>query len=266
MSRTRTTRNSSLAVFHEVRVPLNGALLSFQNLDEEGAFRHLSEDQQDMVLGLHSTLNMMEKVLNDVLSFNRMESGTLIQARKPFAFHKYIQIVVFSQKPKSDQLELKLHLDPRVDEVCGGIFIGDEMRLRQIVSNLVSNAIKFTERGSIHIRTALVYPCLPSAADSDAPILDHMDSKRSIAKQDSVGQQPYTRAVIRVEVADSGVGLTYADVRDNRLFSPYVQTEIGRRQGGKGSGLGLALVMQIVKLSGGRLGVESELGKGSTFW
>lgn len=255
-----------------------------------------------MVLGLHSTLNMMEKVLNDVLSFNRMESGNLTQARKPFAFHKYIQIVAFSQKPKSDQLELKLHLDPRVDEVCGGIFIGDEMRLRQIVSNLVSNAIKFTERGSIHIRTALVYPRLPSAADSDAtvgngekpapssldstanaeppgcspglsdsPMLDHMDSKRmdskrSIAQQDSVGQQPYTTAVIRVEVADSGVGLTYADVKDNRLFSPYVQTEIGRRQGGKGSGLGLALVMQIVKLSGGRLGVESELGKGSTFW
>jgi signal transduction histidine kinase len=71
---------------------------------------------------------------------------------------------------------------------------------------------------------------------------------------------------IRVEVSDTGCGLRPADVENNRLFSPYVQTEIGRRQGGKGSGLGLALVYQIVQLSGGRLGVESTEGKGSTFW
>lgn len=72
--------------------------------------------------------------------------------------------------------------------------------------------------------------------------------------------------MLRIEVHDTGVGLRESDVQDNRLFSPYVQTEIGRRQGGKGSGLGLALVMQIVKLSGGRLGVDSEIKKGSVFW
>lgn len=71
---------------------------------------------------------------------------------------------------------------------------------------------------------------------------------------------------MRVEVRDTGLGLQPSDVRENKLFSPYVQTEIGRRQGGKGSGLGLALIMQIVKLSHGRLGVDSEAGKGSTFW
>lgn len=74
------------------------------------------------------------------------------------------------------------------------------------------------------------------------------------------------KAVVRIEIHDSGVGLKKADVLDNRLFSPYVQTEIGRRQGGKGSGLGLALVRQIIKLSHGRLGVESQYGKGSMFW
>ena len=65
---------------------------------------------------------------------------------------------------------------------------------------------------------------------------------------------------------DTGVGLSTDDLTGNRLFSPYVQTEIGRRQGGKGSGLGLALVRQIVTLSKGRLGVKSQVGKGSIFW
>lgn len=73
-------------------------------------------------------------------------------------------------------------------------------------------------------------------------------------------------AVVRIEVQDTGVGLRPRDVASNGLFSPYVQTEIGRRQGGKGSGLGLALCMQIVKLCNGRIGVESQHGKGSTFW
>lgn len=82
----------------------------------------------------------------------------------------------------------------------------------------------------------------------------------------SVEHEKTRFAVVRVEVRDTGVGLGPADVENNKLFSPYVQTEIGRRQGGKGSGLGLALVQQLVRLCRGRLGVDSELGKGSTFW
>lgn len=70
----------------------------------------------------------------------------------------------------------------------------------------------------------------------------------------------------RIEIQDTGVGIRSRDMAENRLFSAYVQTEIGRKQGGKGTGLGLSLVRQIVMLSGGRLGVKSKVGEGSTFW
>ncbi|KAL1405534.1 hypothetical protein Q8F55_009172 [Vanrija albida] len=329
-------------IFHEVRVPLNTALLAVQNLEGEGVFRQLGEGQSDMVHGLMGSLAMMEKVLNDVLSFNRMESGRFVQARKPFDFHKSIQLVALSHQVQAElnNVEFKVELDPRID-MCGGLFIGDEMRLRQITSNLVSNALKFTHSGSVRVVTKLKFPTFTLPAlprrrtDSSTVVPSGENSKvtsplgaafdeEHVAKDDpergslsmesrrqslirrasepaSRSRSPYAKqsprlrstashaippelqrnfsygtypldgvsvpkVVVRVEVHDTGVGLRPEDVSDNRLFSPYVQTEIGRRQGGKGSGLGLALVRQIVKLSGGRLGVDSQTGVGSVFW
>jgi CheY-like chemotaxis protein len=183
---------------------------------------------------------MMEDVLNDVLSFTRMENGNLVLATAPFSLHRAVDYVALSQRGQRDVrgLGLELDLDPRIDEL--GDVLGDEMRFKQVCSNLVSNAFKFTQDGGVRIVTRLLYPS-------------------------STGV-PARRVLIRVEVHDSGVGLCPSDVKENCLFSPYVQTEIGRRQGGKGSGLGLALVMQIIKLSQGRLGVDSQYGKGSVFW
>lgn len=297
-------------------------------------------------------------MLNDVLSFNRMESGQLTQARKPFDFHKSIRVVAFAHRGQADatHVEFSIELDPRIDKL--GLLVGDEMRLRQITSNLVSNALKFTREGSVAVVTRLIAPvydrsrrdsafndfeddddALPFGPDgppSDATagtgttlvvddkvgifgrekdkesdvemglgagvglehVDDHSEERRSGERErlsndekrlsfnaddttkklnrNSVGtglESSASRrsrakrfAIIRVEVRDTGPGLRSADLRDNRLFSPYVQTEIGRRQGGKGSGLGLALVMQLIKISGGRLGVESKFGGGSTFW
>ncbi|KAK8864179.1 hypothetical protein IAR55_001425 [Kwoniella newhampshirensis] len=307
-------------IFHEVRVPLNTALLAVQNLDGENVFEGLEEDQAEMVHGLMGSLTMMEKVLNDVLSFNRMESGKFAQAKKPFEFHKSIQLVALSHRMQAQMAGIELHveLDKDIDSI-GGVFVGDEMRLRQVASNLVSNSIKFTDTGSVRIVTKLLYPRLEPtpATEIDDPLRQaavNLQKQQQLEESDKIGRSPtpgqnpfpshlatemdvekgsisaeserfskdswlrekekekeeekkrVQKVVVRVEVHDTGVGLRKQDVIDNRLFSPYVQTEIGRRQGGKGSGLGLALVRQIVKLSNGRLGVESESGKGSMFW
>lgn len=139
------------------------------------------------------------------------------------------------------------------------------------------------ERGNVSIeskRQSLIRRASEPGTRSRSPYAKQSPRLRSTATQAippelernfSYGTYPLDgisvpKVVVRVEVHDTGVGLKPEDVSDNRLFSPYVQTEIGRRQGGKGSGLGLALVRQIVKLSGGRLGVDSETGKGSMFW
>ena len=91
-------------------------------------------------------------------------------------------------------------------------------------------------------------------------------SARQLSLHDSKHRGPLDTIIVRIEVEDTGVGIRRKDMVDNRLFSPYVQTDIGRSQGGKGTGLGLALSKNIVRLSGGRLGVKSKPGVGSSFW
>lgn len=208
-----------------------------------------------------------------MLSFSRMENGKFVQVGRPFDFHKSIQLVAMSHRPQTNVngVQLEVDLDPAITKL--GTFIGDEMRLRQVTSNLVSNALKFTVDGSVKIVTQLRHTIRRKPLDEPHTHTGNSwgaadPEKGHVASEDrrEEGATPEDRAIVRVEIRDTGVGISTTDLADNRLFSPYVQTEIGRRQGGKGSGLGLALVRQIVELSGGRLGVDSEVGVGSTFW
>jgi signal transduction histidine kinase len=236
-----------------------------------------------------------------------MESGKFAQVRRPFDFHKSIQLAALSHRAQADMagVEFTVDLDPRISMLDK--FVGDEMRLRQVTSNLVSNALKFTPAGSVRLITSLLQPLpgqegkednfrevvaisegserrlstLSAVADTTAfgprkeraaaGMLDlekgdvAKETERYISGPTKSVQQP-RKVVVRVEVRDTGVGIANDDLDDNQLFSPYVQTEIGRRQGGKGSGLGLALIRQLIQLSGGRLGVDSQVGVGSTFW
>ncbi|KAG5644881.1 hypothetical protein DXG03_007522 [Asterophora parasitica] len=142
--------------------------------------------------------------------------------------------------------------------------VGDETRLRQIVTNLASNACKFTPAGGkLTISTRLISPKPLTALDPPPQSIRPISQQRN-SHRDTAG--PLERIIVRIEVTDTGWGIRPKDLTQNRLFSAFNQTEQGRLQGGKGTGLGLALVRQIVKLSGGRLGVKSKLGEGSTFW
>ncbi|KAL0576238.1 hypothetical protein V5O48_005748 [Marasmius crinis-equi] len=301
-------------VFHEVRVPLNTALLAVQNMSASGT---IAKSQELEFKALEGSLSMMSKVLNDVLDFNRMDSGKFESLARPYAFHQAMRSMFMPlQLFTNDRgLEFVTDLDVEIDEVARraayefmgetpedidrylkeqpsgedhwGMVVGDETRLRQVVTNLASNACKFTPAGGrLTISTRLIHPDVRTTK-SDRPTGDptlsgyappqHIPVDRSISEELSVenlAQHSHDvsppgltdRIVVRIEVTDTGSGIRPQDMAQSKLFSAFNQTEQGRRQGGKGTGLGLALVRLIVKLSGGRLGVLSKVGKGSTFW
>ncbi|KAG6908899.1 hypothetical protein DXG01_002877 [Tephrocybe rancida] len=268
---------------------------TMQNMAASGTVAKEQDIEFDALTG---SLSMMSKVLNDVLDFNRMDSGRFESVCLPLRL-----------ETKARGLDFETELDPRIDQIArlasykaldsdeerirkhmsdfpneSGIVIGDEARLRQIVTNLASNACKFTPvGGKLFIKTQLVLPADFSTAGS--PIVPVISSASDFPYRSSeyIGHPPLSAShlsqhnsesrcsgqdhiVVRIEVTDTGYGIKPRDVMYNKLFSAFNQTEQGRLQGGKGTGLGLALVRQIVKLSGGRLGLKSKLNEGSTFW
>ncbi|EAU90389.2 hypothetical protein CC1G_00773 [Coprinopsis cinerea okayama7 len=297
----------------------------------------VAKDQEIEFNALSGSLSMMSKVLNDVLDFNRMDSGKFESASRPYAFHQVMRslFIPLQLATNARGLEFETDLDPNIDRLAralayeamgetpehirahieghpdvDGIVVGDEARLRQIITNLASNACKFTPAGGrLTITTKLARPrflenedpldfVFPLPEGKAAVTMGGGELKEKISAQrplsaDYLSQHdfntrnektPLEMIVVRIEVTDTGCGIRPKDMMNSKLFSAFNQTEQGIQQGklpapcpntgtrltralgGKGTGLGLALVRQIVKLTGGRLGVKSKIGQGSTFW
>lgn len=216
-------------VFHEIRVPLNTMIQSV-NLLEQGNPQQLDSGLIDV---LNTGLRSIETLLNDVLDFQKIAEGFFQLNPQPCDIHQSILTVVhvMSAAANAKGVAVSTKLDMNVPRCI----ILDDFRFRQIVANLVSNAIKFTpECKQITVETALVSPL----------------------ESDSVE--------IYIGVIDEGIGISAENIK--KLFKPWVQIDAQRNQGGKGSGLGLAICANIVTAIGGTYGIESVEGSGSTFW
>jgi len=212
---------------HEIRTPMN-AVLGFSDLLRKS---RLSEEQTSYIRTIHQSAQQLLTVIDDILNFSKLESGTIRLEKASFDLRNCVENVVTMLGPAAHNkfLELVLLVDSDVPERV----IGDAARLTQVLVNLTNNAIKFTHNGSVTVQVSL-----KSLKNNNANLL--------------------------ISVIDTGVGIVHSDQQD--LFSAFVQADSSLSRNYGGSGLGLAIAKRFVEMMGGEIGFESEEGKGSTFW
>lgn len=224
-SRAKSTFLANMS--HEIRTPLNGVtgmleLLSTTPLDDE---------QTRFVRGAISSADCLLSLINGILDFSKVEQGMLELESVEFDLHRLIFDVCEIMTPAA--LKSRLQLTASLKDDLPVWVAGDSTRLRQILLNLVSNAVKFTERGSVRVDAAL----------------EHDDGHE---------------VCVRIQVADTGIGIPVN--RRHRLFRQFSQVDGSTTRRFGGTGLGLALCKRLVELFDGEIGVESQADQGATFW
>jgi PAS domain S-box-containing protein len=212
---------------HEIRTPLNG-VIGLTSLLQSTA---LDARQREYVGGIQSSGEALLGLINDILDFSKIEAGHLTLERRPLDPRQLVRELVALFAVEAQARGLRLH--EQVDPAVPPRLVGDPMRLRQVLLNLVGNALKFTERGAVGISVSLE----EESADG---------------------------ALLRIAVHDTGIGI--APEVQSRLFAPFTQADVSMTRRYGGTGLGLAICKRLVEAMGGQIGVESTPGVGSTFW
>jgi signal transduction histidine kinase len=208
---------------HELRTPLN-SIIGFTSLMRRGLSGPVNDEQAKQLGIVHSSAAHLLGLINDLLDVSRIEAGRADLLREPFDFIEVVSEVVRSLRPMADRKGLQVMVETPQPSIP---MLGDRKRALQILLNLVNNALKFTETGTVRIAAA------------------------------------FSEKALRVEVADTGIGIKAEHL--GMLFEAFRQVDGSARRVYEGTGLGLYLCRKLLNLMGGEIRVESEYGKGSRF-
>ncbi|TPK85303.1 PAS domain-containing protein [Mesorhizobium sp. B2-4-17] len=211
---------------HEIRTPMNGVL----GMAELLAKSNLDAKQKTFTDIIVKSGNALLTIINDILDFSKIDAGQLVLDPAPFNLAEAIEDVatLVSTRAKEKDLELIVRIEPGLES----LFIGDVGRIRQIVTNLLGNAVKFTDEGHVLV--------------------------------DVTGERIPTGTRLTISVTDTGIGIPEDKLK--QVFEKFSQVDTSSTRRHEGTGLGLAITSRLVELMGGTIGVESAEGKGSTFW
>jgi two-component system sensor histidine kinase RpfC len=212
---------------HELRTPLNGVIGMGDLLRET----RLSSEQQELVNTMHSSANALLELIENVLDIAKIEANKIIIESRNFDLHGLVNSVIFMLAPMGAKKNLTVSCN--FDPATPFALKGDQQHLRQVLINLVNNAIKFTEKGSVILAVRLIGGTVSTPR-------------------------------IRFEIVDTGIGITKGDL--DKIFEDFTQADNGTSRSFGGTGLGTTISKDLVELMNGEIGAVSEVGKGSTFW
>ena len=229
---------------HELRTPLN-AIIGFSQLMHRD--RTLTTGQQETVEIINHSGEHLLELINEVLEMSKIEAGQLTLDLAPVDVHRLLKTIdhLFQMKARSKNLGLIVEQDPDVPRSIQT----DERKLRQVLINLVGNAIKFTQSGQVMIQVGVSHsiPSDQEVTQASVPAAPHIAHAQ--------------KCVLCFEVADTGPGIAAEDLE--KIFTPFTQSESGKHH--QGTGLGLPISRRFVELMGGELQVASTVGQGTTF-
>jgi signal transduction histidine kinase len=208
---------------HELRTPLN-SILGFTGILLLGLVGQLNQEQEKQLTMIQESAQHLLELINDVLDISKIEAGQIELAREPFDIQTLIQKSIEKMTPLAENkgLALEVVIAPQI-----GQLVGDKRRVEQILINLLNNAIKFTEKGTVSVEIQIEVERLVTS------------------------------------VSDTGIGIREEDLV--KLFKPFQQVDSGITRQYEGTGLGLSICRRLVEMMGGEIRVESQWGRGSTF-